>query len=77
MTEEEKRLDEMMEVDRINSIKIDSEIEKTRKEQRLLGAMKIMEQIQENEQVRVVFQFLCRCCHSQPKELILCILSMI
>ena len=51
MTEEEKRLDEMMEVDRINSIKIESEIEKARKEQRLLGAMKIMEQIQENEQV--------------------------
>lgn len=54
MTEEEKRLDEMMEVDRINSLKIDTEIEKTRKEQRLLGAMKIMEQIQENEQDRLL-----------------------
>ena len=51
MTDEEKRLDLMMEADRINSIKIDGEIENTRKEQRLIGAMKIMEQIQENEQV--------------------------
>ncbi len=51
MEVEERRLDQMMEVDRVRSIKVDEEIEKTRKEQRLLGAMKIMEQIRENEQV--------------------------
>ena len=37
MEEEEKRLDIMMEVDRQNAIKIQEEIEKKRKEERLLG----------------------------------------
>lgn len=37
MEEEEKRLDMMMEVDRQNAIKIQEEIEKKRKEERLLG----------------------------------------
>ena len=41
----------MMEVDRVNAIQIEEEINKKRKEERLIGAMKIMEQIQENEQV--------------------------
>ena len=51
MVHEEKRLDQMMEVDRVNAIDIEEEIGKKRKEERLIGAMKIMEQIQENEQV--------------------------
>ena len=51
MQHEEQRLDTMMEVDRVNSIKVEEEIEKKKKTERLLGAMKIMEQIQENEQV--------------------------
>jgi len=50
MEHEEKRLDTMMEADRINALKIEEEILKKRKEERLIGAMKIMEQIQENEQ---------------------------
>lgn len=54
MEHEEIRLDDMMEVDRVNAIKVESSIDKTRKEQRLLGAMKIMEQIQENEQERLL-----------------------
>ena len=37
MEDEEKRLDIMMEVDRQNAIKIQEEIEKKRKEERLLG----------------------------------------
>ena len=41
----------MMELDRVNAIHVDEEIESKRKQERLLGAMKVMEQIQENEQV--------------------------
>lgn len=37
MDDEEKRLDIMMEVDRQNAIKIQEEIEKKRKEERLIG----------------------------------------
>ena len=51
METEERRLDLMMSADRVNAIKIEEEIERKRKEERLLGAMKVMEQIQENEQV--------------------------
>ena len=51
METEEKRLDLMMEADRVNAIRIEEEIDRKRKEERLLGAMKVMEQIQENEQV--------------------------
>jgi len=54
MVHEEKRLDQMMEVDRVNAIQIEEEINKKRKEERLIGAMKIMEQIQENEQERLL-----------------------
>lgn len=53
MTEEEKRLDILMEVDRQNSIKIQEEIEKRRKEERYHGAVKILDQISENEQDRL------------------------
>lgn len=54
MHTEEKRLDVMMEADRVNAIRIEEEIERKRKEERLLGAMKVMEQIQENEQDRLL-----------------------
>lgn len=53
MVEEEKRLDMMMEVDRQNAIAVQEEIEKKRKEEQLLGAAKLMEQIDENEQERL------------------------
>ncbi|RUS83915.1 hypothetical protein EGW08_008329 [Elysia chlorotica] len=53
MIHEERRLDTMMEVDRQNAIKIHEEIEKKRKEEQLLGAAKLMEQIDENEQERL------------------------
>lgn len=53
MMEEDKRLDVMMEVDRQNAISIQEEIEKKRKEERLLGAAKLLDQIQENEQERL------------------------
>lgn len=49
--EEQKRLDEMMEIDRINALRMEEEIERRRKEERLVGAMKIMEQIGDNEKV--------------------------
>ena len=41
MEDEEKRLDIMMEVDRQNAIKIQEEIEKKRKEERLLGEARL------------------------------------
>ena len=51
MDEETRRLDQMMEVERVNAIRIEEEIERQRKEERMIGALKIMEQIEENEQV--------------------------
>lgn len=53
MEAEDKRLDVMMEVDRQTGIKVQEEIEKKRKEERFLGAAKLLEQIQENEQERL------------------------
>ncbi|CAL1526482.1 unnamed protein product [Lymnaea stagnalis] len=53
MVEEEKRLDVMMEVDRQNAIKIYEEIEQRRKEEQLLGAAKLLEQIDENEKEKI------------------------
>lgn len=55
---EQKRLDQMMEVDRVNALRVEEEIERKRKEERLIGAMKIMEQIEENE--KVYFDGSCR-----------------
>lgn len=49
--QEQRRLDEMMEIERANAIRMEEEIERKRKEERLIGAMKIMEQIEENEKV--------------------------
>ena len=51
MTAEEKRLDQMMEYDRVNAIKVEEGIDKKRAEERRLGALKVMEQIDTNEQV--------------------------
>lgn len=53
MQDEEKRLDQMMEIDRVNSIKMQEEIERKRREERLVGATQILEQIAENEQERL------------------------
>ena len=48
---EEQRLDAMMEADRVNAISVEEGIDHRRKQDCMIGAMKIMEQIQENEQV--------------------------
>jgi hypothetical protein len=64
MEVEEKRLDKMMELDRINAIRLDEEIEAKRKQERLLGAMKVMEQIQENEQVYSAVDY----CNERPVQ---------
>ena len=53
---EEKRLDHEMEVDRVNAIRIEEEIARKRKNERMIGAMMIMDQIQHNEQVVTVHQ---------------------
>lgn len=53
MTTEEQRLDRMMEIERQNAIIVQEEIEKKRKEEQLIGACKILEQIAENEQERL------------------------
>lgn len=50
MNVEDKRLDTMMEVDRQNAIKIQEEIELKRKDERFLGAAKLLDQIRENEE---------------------------
>ena len=51
---EEKRLDHEMEVDRVNAIRVEEEIARKRKNERMIGAMLIMDQIKDNEQVAVV-----------------------
>ena len=51
LSEEEKRLDDMMEVNRLNGIKMEEEISNKLRQERLIGAKKIMDQISENEQV--------------------------
>jgi len=48
---EENRLDHEMEVDRVNAIRIEEEIARKRKNERMIGAMMIMDQIKHNEQV--------------------------
>ncbi|CAK8698512.1 unnamed protein product [Clavelina lepadiformis] len=53
---EEKRLDTMMEIDRINAIKGQEEIEDLRKQQRYAGAVQIMRQIEQNSQDRMLEQ---------------------
>jgi len=53
---EEKRLDHEMEVDRVNAIRIEEEIARKRKNERMIGAMMIMDQIKHNEQVTAVYK---------------------
>ena len=48
---EEKRLDDEMERDRVNAIRIEEEIARKRKSERMIGAMMIMDQIKHNQQV--------------------------
>jgi len=48
---EEKRLDDAMEIDRVNAIRMEEEIARKRKNERMIGAMMIMDQIKHNEQV--------------------------
>lgn len=52
LKDEDRRLDLEMDRDRVNAIRIQEEIERKRREEKLIGAMKIMEQIKENEQVQ-------------------------
>ncbi|KAH8850411.1 Cilia- and flagella-associated protein [Schistosoma japonicum] len=54
MAEEELRLDNMMELERQNAVHIQEEIDRKRKEQEMIGACKILEQIKENEQDRLI-----------------------
>lgn len=51
LEDEETRLDRAMETERINAIKIQEGIDQKRKDERMLGAMQIMDQIRHNEQV--------------------------
>jgi len=51
---EEKRLDHEMEVDRVNAIRIEEEIARKKKNERMIGAMMVMDQINHNEQVRML-----------------------
>ena len=51
LSAEEKRLDDEMEVDRVNAIRIEEEIARKRKNERMIGAMMIMDQIKHNQQV--------------------------
>jgi Trichohyalin-plectin-homology domain len=48
---EVQRLDHEMEVDRINAIKIEEEIARKRRNETMMGAMMIMDQIKHNQQV--------------------------
>ena len=48
---EEKRLDDEMERNRANAIRIEEEIGRKRKNERMIGAMMIMDQINHNQQV--------------------------
>ncbi len=52
--EEDKRLDLMMEIDRVNAIKIQEEIEKKRKVDMKQGAKVILKQIEENRQEKLI-----------------------
>lgn len=50
---EERRLDREMEIDRINAIKIEEEIAMKRRNERMIGAMTMMDQIKHNQQVNI------------------------
>lgn len=63
---EERRLDHEMEVDRINAIKIEEEIERKRRNERMIGAMTIMDQIKHNQMVNILEFNLPSFCDQQP-----------
>jgi len=48
---EDKRLNHEMEVDRVNAVRIAEEINNKRKNERLIGARMIMDQIEHHQQV--------------------------
>lgn len=52
--DEDKRLDLMMEIDRVNAIKVQEEIEKKRKEDQHSGAKMILKQIEVNRQEKLI-----------------------
>lgn len=52
--EEDKRLDMMMEIDRVNAIKVQEEIEKKRKHDQYDGAKMILKQIEVNRQEKLL-----------------------
>lgn len=54
LVSEERRLDQMMEAERLNSIRVQEEIEERRKIERLEGAAVIVNQIKENEEQRII-----------------------
>ncbi|CAH8467243.1 unnamed protein product [Heterobilharzia americana] len=54
MAAEELRLDNMMELARQNAIHIQEEIDKKRKEQEMVGACMVLEQIEQNKQDRLL-----------------------
>ncbi|KAF7260115.1 hypothetical protein EG68_02344 [Paragonimus skrjabini miyazakii] len=54
MSEEELRLDNMMEMARQDAIRIQEEIDKKRHEQEMLGACQVLNQIQQNRQDRLL-----------------------
>lgn len=54
MTNEESRLDTMMEIDRVQAIEQQEKVEKTRKEQRHRGAMQILDQIEANRMEKLL-----------------------
>ncbi|GCB83758.1 hypothetical protein scyTo_0024249, partial [Scyliorhinus torazame] len=54
MTQEEKRLDTMMELDRQKAIKMQDELERIRKENGLRAKAQIIHQIEEREQERML-----------------------
>ncbi|TGZ70913.1 hypothetical protein CRM22_002923 [Opisthorchis felineus] len=54
LNEEELRLDNMMELERQNAIRIQEEIDKQRQEQEMLGACEVLNQIQQNRQDRLL-----------------------
>lgn len=54
MQVEERRLDEMMEAERQNALRVQEEIERRRREESYLRALQILDQIKENEKERSV-----------------------
>ncbi|XP_043934258.1 cilia- and flagella-associated protein 45 isoform X1 [Protopterus annectens] len=56
MQEEEKRLDEMMEVERQRALVMQEQIEEMRKQERIRGKQQIIQQMQENEVERLLVQ---------------------